>query len=170
MRLSKVTGALSGFFTSGLVALLLVGQVQGAAPVPPVEQIAAQVDVTGRLIPHGKYVALALDVTNSNPQSGLIFNDTDVELVDAAGVAQTTDPLHPILIIRTQRMLFESNRQAFYPGLHMLENTVQAGDTLRGIGIFKKGAYVKGRVKMHYWLPDIDARPLVVKEFALTGF
>lgn len=134
---------------------------------PPANSIANALDVKAKLIPHGEYVALALDVDNGNPKSAVMFPESAVELIDRQGVAHTTDPLHPILIMRTQRALYGATNGTFYQGMHTLDNVIHAGNPDHFVGIYKKGDFVKGRITVRYYLPDYDAQPTVVKTFSV---
>jgi hypothetical protein len=148
-----------------LCALALAANA--CAAVPPGGDLAAAVDVKAKLIPQGDYVALALDVTNGNARSALIFADTEVELVDRAGVAHTTDPLHPLITLRVQRALFDATHGTYYQGFHTIDNVIHGGNPDHFVGIFKKGDFVGGRIRAHYYVPDVDSQPHVVKEFRL---
>lgn len=146
-------------------ALLLSAALCFSAP--PSNQIANALDVKAKLIPQGDYVALALDVDNGNPKSAVVFPESAVELIDRQGNAHTTDPLHPILILRTQRALFEATNGTYYQGLHTLDNAIHAGNPDHFIGIYKKGDFVKGRITVRYYVPDYDSQPTVVKTFTV---
>lgn len=135
--------------------------------VPPATQIAAALDARAKLIPLGDYVALALDVDNGNPRSAVLFAESNVELIDRQGVAHTTDPLHPLLVLRMQRALFEASNGTYYQDLHTTDNVIHAGNPDHFVGIFKKGDYVSGRIAVRYYVPDYDAQPTVTKTFSI---
>ena len=148
-----------------LAGLMLASACHAATP--PAAEILAAMDVKARLIPQGDLVAVALDVTNGNPRSAVMFALVDFELVDKAGAAQTIDPLHPLVMGRLQRQLFEASHGTYYQGVHTIDNVIHGGNPDHFLGVFKKADFVRGRIKLRYYVPDYDSQPEVVKEFPL---
>ena len=149
-------------------AALLFGAVSAIAATPPAGEIAASLDVHVKLFPQGEYVAVAVDLVNGNAKSAVIFGDADFVLIDKAGVAQTTEPLHPLLMLRAQRALFEATHGTYYQGFHTIENTVHAGNPDHFVGIFKKGDFVGGKLTLRYYTPDSTNDTPIVKTFKLN--
>ena len=148
-------------------AILALALTLAAPPAPPVNQIAAALDVHAKLIPHGDLVVLALDVNNGNAKSAVVFADADVELVDRAGAAHTTEPLHPLITLQMQRQLFDATHGTYYQGLHTIDNVIHGGNPDHFLGVFKKADFVSGRVKVRYYVPDYDQQPVIQKDFRL---
>lgn len=136
-------------------------------PIPPPSAIADNIQIDAVIFPVGDYLALGLDLANFNPASAMTFDGMDVELLDASGTAHTTDPLHPLLTLRAQRMLFERTGGRYYLSFHTLTNAVTAGNTDHFLGIFKKLDFKSGRIKLTYYVPDHDRRPVVTIPFTL---
>ena len=129
--------------------------------VPPEALIRENLSVTASLLKVGDYRALAIDLGNFNPGSAVVFDELDVRLVTPNGEEQTNDPLHPFLRLRGQRSMYEKTNGTYYELLHTLTNSVGAGNTSHFLGIFKDQSYTECRIKVTYYVPALDDRPVI---------
>lgn len=144
-----------------------VAAVRGLPRAPTAESVAQNIEVKGQLLPMGDFVVLALDITNQNPESAVLFDQANVVLVDEKGTELVNDPWHPLLNSRARTMLFTRTRGTFYQSFHTVSNAVHAGASDHFVGTWKPGKLAKGRITLRYFVPQGNG-PTVTKEFELA--